>query len=56
MKVYLDRVVQIASLITIKARIIILVDYLDFKDIFSNKFAMLLPEHIEINTHAINLE
>ena len=54
--VHPDWKVQIATLIANKAPIIIPAEYSDFEDVFSKKSATVLPEHIEINTHAINLE
>ena len=55
-KVHPDWEVQIATLITDKAPVIIPAEYSDFKDVFSKKFAIVLTEHTEINTHAIDLE
>ena len=51
-----DREVQIATLIADKAPITILAEYSDFKEVFSKKSATVLPEHTQINTHAINQE
>ena len=31
-------------------------EYLDYADVFSEKLAIVLPEHTEINTHAIDLK
>ena len=39
-----------------KAFIIVPINYLKFKDVFSKKSAAVLPKHIEINIYAINLE
>ena len=50
------REVQIATLITDKAPVSILAEYSDFEDVFSKECTAVLPEHTEINTHAINLE
>ena len=55
-KVYPDWGVQIATLIADKAFVIIPAEYLDFKDVFSKEFAVMLSEHTEINTHVIDLE
>ena len=52
----LDQKVKIAALIADKASATIPTKYLDFEDVFSKKSAAILPEHIEINTYAINLE
>ena len=51
-----DREVQIAALITDKALITILAEYSDFENMFYKESAVVLPEHTEINTHAINLK
>lgn len=48
--------VQIAVSIADKALIIVPAEYLDFKDVFSKKSAVVLSTHTKINTHAINLE
>ena len=56
MKVQPDWEVQIATLIINKAFIIILAEYLDFKDMFSKEFPMVLPKYIEINNYAIDLK
>ena len=56
MKVHPGREVQIAALIVDKALITIPAEYSDFEDMFSKESAAILPEHIEINTHTINLE
>ena len=55
-EVHLDQKVRIAALITDKAPVAIPAEYLDFEDVFSEESAVLLPEHIEINMHAIDLE
>ena len=55
-EVHLDREVQIAALIADKALVIIPTEYSDFEDMFSKKSAAVLSEHIEINTHTIDLE
>lgn len=54
--IYLDCKVQIAILIADNAPITILAEYLHFANVFSKKFAAVLQENIEINTHTINLE
>ena len=46
---------QIAALVANKAHNSILTEYSDFADIFSPELASELPEHIEINNHAIEL-
>ena len=56
MEVHPDRKVQIAALIADKVLDIISAEYSDFKDVFSKKSTVVLPEHTEINMHAINLE
>lgn len=56
MKVYLDCKVQIAVLIADKAPVIVPAEYLDFADVIFKKSAVVLLEHIEINSHAINLD
>ena len=55
-KVYPDQKVQIAVLIANKASVTIPVEYSDFENVFFKKFATVLPEHIKINTHVIDLE
>ena len=49
-----DRAAQIASLLTEEVKIPD--KYLDFTDVFSEEKALVLPEHIELNEHAIDLE
>ena len=56
MKMHPDQKVQIAAWIADEVLVTILAEYLDFEDIFSKESAAVLPEHIEINTHAIDLE
>ena len=51
-----DRGVQVAALIADEAPITIPAEYSDFEDVFSKESAAVLPEHTEINTHAIDLE
>ena len=51
-----NRNIQIAALIADETPITILIEYLVFADVFLEKSAMVLPEHTEINTHAIDLE
>lgn len=55
-KVYPNRKVYISALITGKASVIVLAKYLNFANVFSKKFAALLPEYTEINTYTIDLE
>ena len=56
MEIYPDREVQITALIANKAPTTVPAEYLDFEDVFFKESAAVLPEHIEINTHAITLE
>ena len=56
MKVYPSREVRIAALIPDKAPILILMEYSDFKDVFSKKSAAVILEYTEINTYNINLK
>ena len=56
MEVYPDRKVQVATLIADEAPVAILAEYSDFENMFSKESAAILPEHTEINTHAIDLE
>ena len=51
-----DWEVQITALIAEKAPITIPAKCLDFEDVISKKFAMVLLEYTEINTYAINLK
>ena len=44
-----------SDLIAEEALTKVLAEYLDFADIFSSDLAFELPEHIEINDHAIKL-
>ena len=53
-KIYPDRKAQIVSLFTKEIKI--LEEYSDFTDVFSEKKALVLPECIKLNEHAINLE
>lgn len=53
---HLNCKVQITVLISDKAPITIPTEYSDFAKVFSKKFAIVLPEDIEINTHIINLK
>ena len=55
-KVYPDREVQIAALTIDKTLISIPAKYLNFENVFSKKYIVLLPKYIEINIHAIDLE
>ena len=52
--IHLDRMAQIASLLTKKVKIP--GEYTDFVNIFSEKKTLVLPEHTEFNQHAIELE
>lgn len=56
MTIYPSRQAQIASLKIIKIVVIVPAEYSDFTNVFSDKLAAILQEHIEINTHPINLE
>lgn len=56
MIIHLAHKAQIASLKADKVPITIPTKYLDFINVFSEKFAIKLPEYTKINTHAINLE
>ena len=56
MKVHQDWEVQITALIADKALVTISAEYSNFEDVFFKESAAVLPEHTEINTHAINLE
>lgn len=56
MTIYLKCKAQITLLKAKKALIFVLTEYLDFADVFSEKLAVVLLEHTESNTHAINLE
>ena len=47
---------QISGLIAEEAPTKVLAKYLDFADVFSPDLVIKLPEHTEINTHAIDLE
>lgn len=47
---------QITSLKVKKAPVSVSAKYLDFANVFCEKFIVVLPEYTEINTHAINLE
>ena len=47
---------MISGLIAEKVLIKVPAKYLDFADVFSLGLATELPEHMEINTHAIDLE
>lgn len=55
-KVYPDCKVQIATPITDKALLSILVEYSNFADIFSKKYAIVSLEYTEIIIYAIHLE
>ena len=54
--IYLDRKAQITLLKAEKAPIFVPTKYLDFTDIFFEKLAAILPEHIKINIYTIDLE
>ena len=54
--VYPFREPQISGLIVEKAPTKVLAKYSDFANVFSPDLATKLPEHTEINTHAIDLE
>ena len=53
--VYLSRRPQISGLIAKEAPTKVSDEYADFADVFSLDLAAKLPEHIEINNHAIKL-
>ena len=55
-EIYPDREIQIVTLIADKAPVTISAEYSDFEDVFSKKSTAMLPEHTEINTHAIDIE
>ena len=52
--IHLDRAAQIASLLTKKFKI--LDEYSDFANVFWEEKALVLPERIDLNKHAIKLE
>ena len=54
--VHPSREPQISGLIAEKAPTKVPAEYLDFADVFSLDLVTELPEHIEINTHAIDLK
>lgn len=56
MAIHVARQVQIAFFKAEEAPISILVKYLDFNNVFSKKFAGVLPKHTKIKTHAIDLK
>lgn len=56
MKVHPDYKFYITALIADKVPVTILVEYLDFVDIFFKKSAVVLLKYIEINTYTIDLE
>ena len=53
-EIHPDREAQIASLLTEKVKIPD--EYSDFTNVFSKEKALVLPERIELNKHAIDLE
>lgn len=53
---HLNRKAQIAILIADKSPIIVQMEYSDFADVLSKESAAVLPEHIEINLHVIDLK
>ena len=55
LNVHLFCKLQISSLITKEASTKVLDKYINFADVFSLDLASKLPEHIEINNHAIEL-
>ena len=55
-EVHLNQEVQNTTLIANKTPVTLLVEYLDFEDVFSKKSAVVLPEHTKINIYAISLE
>ena len=56
LNIHSSREPQISSLIAEEAPTKVFAKYLDFADVFSPELATELPEHTEINTHAIDLE
>lgn len=54
--IYLACKAQIALMKAKKASITIPLEYSDFADIYSEKFAAVLPEHNKTNDHAIDLK
>ena len=56
MTIHPARQAQIALLKAEEAPVTVPAEYSDFADVFSEKYAAVLPEHTEINTHAIDLE
>ena len=56
MGVHPDREVQMAAFIADEAPVTIPAEYSDFKNMFFKESTTVLLEHIEINTHAIDLE
>ena len=52
--IYPDKTAQIAFLLAKEVRIPD--EYSDFANVFSKEKALVLPERIELNEHAINLE
>ena len=52
--IYPDKETQIAFLFTKEVKIPD--KYSDFTDVFSEEKALVLPEHTELNEHAIDLE
>lgn len=53
---HLEQRVQIAALITDKASIIVLAEYLDFKNVFSKASVAVLSKNTQINIHTIDLK
>ena len=53
-RIYLDKEAQIASLLVKEVKISN--KYSDFVDIFLEEKALVLPKHIKLNKHTINLE
>lgn len=56
MTIYLACEAQIALLKTNEAPITVLAKYLNFTNVFSKKYATILPKYIKINIYAIDLE
>ena len=56
MTIHLDRKAQIALLKAQKASVSVPAEYLDFPNVFSEEFAVVLSEYTEITTYAINLK
>ena len=56
MTIHLTYKAQIALIKVKKGSVTVPMEYSDFAYIFSEKFAVILPEHNKTNDHAIDLE